>query len=424
MAGAAIIWRDTDFVEHGVEIDFELPVVVRARPARGSVARWVAATHTVRHDIPEFSSEEAPVVLRYRHTTRLEDFERGAREGLFGVREEAFRGIDDRLYSDAGYAFRDGRVESVVRRRAEGDDGPLFAVAGRAVRDLVAKQRLEPKFAAAPDKFVHPRLFAAVAVNQPAVRDPLPCLEPLGDVPLRDDIGESLARQVEAFRDRLASFVLVDGRLHAAEPEPLIRLSMPRAVEIWADVVRRDHRFSLLGGDRPGLSLKALGYFRVSDMSSMIDEGGAVAGREGYRFVDGGMEVWLADGFPIVADAEGLSFVTLAAALKEFLVSGFVEAGDTDDEARARVCSRLSAMPPDLLRAWQDIDRGIASFCEHRVPACLERAVIEVMSDDAARRSFVSPGLMARFADDILRRWLARPVSLDAVHEIEVGHSP
>lgn len=377
-----------------MQITFEVPVIVEAKPGRAVNERIVFGYEPLTVDVPVLSSHDAPVALRY---TRI--------EGVEGKVEE-FRGFAGRLYHDI-----EAKVSPWVGglyERFRSPDG-LFDLRMAAVAATVA--RMEKRSGTSAYKQMHPASFGDAVRRRVSQYK----LEPVRDMDLRGEaVAQAIADQVDDFRHRIRGMVIVEDRFHLPEPEPLLAL-----VPIWAGNV--DCR-AVRAGEPPsslakqGFKLQCLGYFRFDEMGRLEEEAAIMA--NGGRVERSVRDVEIHGSSFLVADTDTLTLIGLGNAFAQFFAASLVveEGLERDDERTDWMVTALSRLPLEQFALYKSLVHGIETARASGNTEELEAAIFRIVESPAnsmERRAFFYGNDIPRHAVEIVRRWNDREVRLD-----------
>ncbi|MDW9481765.1 hypothetical protein GOB57_24255 [Sinorhizobium meliloti] len=375
-----------------MQITFEVPVVIKARPGKAVNDKTVFGYEPIVIDVPELSDVDAPVVLRYTrvNANRYEQM-------------EVFRGHDGALYhviplqpaARVGLPFRRQRVDDGVF------DRQMAALSNEV--DRISEGR-----GSDAAKHMAPAGFCD-AVRRRVMDCPL---EPIEGMNLKGDFEASLREQVEAFRRHLHGIVIIDGRFHLPEEEPLLALAPLPAAGVEARVVRAAERGGPdLLADR-GLNLKAFGYFRFDEIESLRSEAARLTNgnpvRENFRHVD------LIDPSLFQTDTPLLTLIGLGATLRQYFASSIVSHEADEGDRIARFADALYRLPTEQIVLYKNLVSGIEVAKQSGIADRLETALTDILDlPYEQRRQFVYSQTLGFYAHNIVRRWNDREVRLD-----------
>lgn len=201
-----------------LEVDF--PVITQGLAARSRGKKPVVARHSIKVDIPELSSGDAPVALV---TTR--EWNGDPRTG-----GTPYRMLDGQFYVRSWHVnVEDGRIRhwfSPSRDRTENHDihGELNSEISMLLATLKDRHSTGIVSAVIPAKLGEMRLAHDACRSQDDVE--LPRLE---DLQLKEYDEEVVAARVAEFEKHLARFVMIDGKMQMSEGEPIYVVTVPEA---------------------------------------------------------------------------------------------------------------------------------------------------------------------------------------------------
>lgn len=380
-----------------MQIIFEVPVVLQAKPGRAVNERTVFGYEAVAVEVPVLSENDAPVALRY---TRVEGVDR---------KVEEFRGHDGRLYHDIE-ARPSPRVEATFQRYRSPDG--LFDKQMASVAAAIKQADMQSsRTGSAAYKLMHPSSFAD-AVRRHASQ----CkLEQVKAMDLRGDgIEQAIAQQVDDFKHRIRGMVIVGDRFHLPEAEPLLVL-----VPVWAGNVECR---AVRAGTPPdslanqGYEVQSLGYFRFDEFERMEAEAPVMAngGMVGIR-VEG---IDVIDPSVLSADTDMLTMIGLAQAFTRYFASSLVvdEKLENDDDRTKWMVDALSTVSVEQFALYKRLLRGLEAAHTSGDTDEMEAAVLQIIESapgSAARSAFVYEKGVGPRIREIVRRWNDREVTLD-----------
>lgn len=375
-----------------MRITFDVPVVLRARSGRAVHIKSVFGYEPIVMDVPELSDIDAPVVLRYTNVCSR-GFE--VKEEFRGYNGSFFHHIGVQPAAHVGFPFRRQRL----------DDG-MFDTHMAAVATEAAK--VTESWAHNAVKYMAPASFAD-AYRRRLMDCPL---EPVAGMDLKGDYETSLRDQVNAFRRQIDGLVIIDGRFHLPEAEPLLALSTLPAAGMETRVVRAFERDSGNVMTAQGMALPALGYFRFDEAENMRSEADRLTNGNGARQTVRDIE--LLDQSYFSADADLLTLIGLGKTMRQRFAASLVSHEFTADEMIARVADVLYKMPAGHLALYQNLVNGIESVQQTGIVDDLETAITDILNlPNEQRENFVHSQTLGYYAHSILRRWNDREVRLD-----------
>lgn len=380
-----------------MQITFHVPVLVYGMPGRTTNKRAVVGYVPLVHDIPVLTDHDAPVALSFTAADH-NGFER--REELRGFEGGLLRAIAT-VPSDI--------VSVTLDQHGYNKDGIFADQLAFIVSEGKERTREIAKGSGATHAVVAPPAFADFVCNWGQTYE----FTPLADMALKEGYEDQLNKQVDAFRRKIATLVVVNGRFHLPEPEPVFKLS-----EWMGDV-----RVSLLCGDKAnsfgiakgtGYDLGALGYFRMDQEAEMLAEAAVLA--QGQRVSTSVTQVEVYDPSVLVANVEAMTLTELAATFAQRFLTQILDDGCSYEEKLSRLGKALASVPADQFALYQRLVHGIDLFKSEGDASELEAAVLAVTESDQTsleRFYFLYRGNVARYADEITRRWNDREVSFE-----------
>lgn len=364
-------------------MEFNVPVFTTAQPPRAKSAKTVLASVLHRVEIPEYSSEEAPLAIRCRFEG--DDNDRG-----YEIDYRDYREINDRLFVDMS-------VEMTYPLRS--DYGTIqqydsCRVPFRTLGEHIKKRLLDLDN---PRSNIYPSEYAGQFARERFLNKPFPELHSLG---LIDYNEAEVQRCLALFDDEVSRLVFVDGKLHALEPAPVIMVNRGNGGEVTA-VRRKDDGPLSIYNDDSGEWNTSVAYFRMDQSEDALAFAESIPG----RFTPELQHLYVSDTAPTGFDGPAATLHSIAVSMNETIVV-FAETHD----GRAL----LNSLTPTVMELYNTFERELRQYdgtSDHQV---LADAVEQVLSlDEAGRKLFVPPELlqatMAAF-----ELWQDRPIILDA----------
>ncbi|MCV9964709.1 hypothetical protein OIU34_22725 [Pararhizobium sp. BT-229] len=201
-----------------VEVDF--PVISQGIAARSRGKKPVVARQSIKVDIPELSSSDAPVALV---TTR--DWNGDPRTG-----GTPYRMLDGRFYVRSRHVnVEDGKIRH--RLSPSGDTTENYDIHGALNSEIsMLLATLKDRHSTGIVSAIIPSLLGEMKLAHDAHRSEdgveLPRLE---DLQLKEYDEEAVAARVAKFEKHIARFVMIDGEMQMAEGEPIYVVTVPDA---------------------------------------------------------------------------------------------------------------------------------------------------------------------------------------------------
>jgi hypothetical protein len=381
-----------------LRIEFELPVVVRARYGRATTEKTVMGFVPHVAELSEYGSTDAPLALAYRQYG----------DGDQAATHVSYRAVDGALWVDTGIDA-DGRTFSM---ELGSQTAPAFFAGRRGIAESLEavirkmsdnkrqhSQRLGPN-----------SLVVHVVENGSSYR-----FEPLMGMRLDGDIGDQVIPQIDAFDALLTHFIVVDGRIHRREKEPLLRL-YPDGIGLSSCVERRGWagRSVRLRASLP----RAVGWFRMDDRAGMEQEAEILLSAMGIpgRLNDLIESIEVLDGTVLKAAPEAIAVFDVADAMRRHFLAAMSGDGDGEEHGAAlsRWLSKAAVRDVRFFKAISGKFRGDAA--DDELPHDLEEAFMTMAEDETGDyENFTGSDRLKLFAREVARRWKDRPVSLDFV---------
>jgi hypothetical protein len=384
-----------------MQITFEVPVVMKARPGRAINERTVFGYVPIILDVPVLDTADAPVVLEY-------DADRDS-----GITvHEKFRGYEGRFYHDIRATLSDRMSLGISRHRQpdglfDAQRERIQAVASKIVADAGKDFANLAATKMYPESFVdfqrHQRFEVA--------------LEPISGMDLKGDFSETVDEQVAAFARHASRLVIVDGRFHLPEAEPLISVKPGFAGDVRTVAVRESERMvpgTLVGHGR---DMETLGYFRFDDLERLHEEMTAMAA--GNRVMTSVHDIRVHDESLFEVNADALTLAELGAVFRNHFAASLAGSLLAEEENGVREIAEfagdLRRMPIEQLALYQRLCDGIDAVNANGETSSLEDAISRIVESPRGspeRRFFVFSGNVARLAQRIMERWNDRTVEV------------
>lgn len=384
-----------------MRLEFELPVVVRARHGRAAAEKTVMGFVPHVAEIAEHALVDAPLALAYQQP------------GLDSptMQRVEYRAIDGNLYAEVGTV---ASASAVAMSMGSANAPPFFLGRKGVVANLDKVMRQLSSGRWQPAKVLAPNSLVVHAVEKRAGYR----FEPLMAMPLQGDIEGQVVPQIEAFDSVLRDFVLIEGRVYRREPEPLIRL-YPDGQWLSAGVERRGYASQQIR--TPNAVPRSVGWFRLDDRGGLAEEAEIIIAAMGNPgpLNDRISRIEVYDRSLLRASPEGLAIYDVADAMRRHFQAEISR--DTDGEEPGAVIGRwLVEAPIRDVRYFKAISgklRGDPILDD--VSPELEEAFMAMAEDEAGVfASFTGTGRLKIFVREVARRWRDRPVTMDFVGKV------
>jgi hypothetical protein len=379
-----------------LRLEFELPVVVRAKYGRATTEKTVMGFVPHVADLNEYGSSDAPIALAYQQS--------GA-DGQSLERVE-YRAFDGRLWADTE-TKTDGRP--FFMDLGSDATSPFFGGRKGISETMKASLRKMADHKRQPAQLLGPNSLVVHVVEKGSSYR----FEPLMGMGLDGRIEEQVIPQIEAFDNLLADFTVVDGRVCRREKEPLIRL-YPEGNGLVACVERRGHAARPIR--IPNALPRSVGWFRMDDRDGMFKEAEIILSEMGIpgALTDLIDQIEVYDRESLRAAPEAIAIFDVADAMRRHFQT--VMSQDRDGEAHgaalARWLSKATGRDVRYFKAISGKFHGDAT--DDELPPDLAEAFMAVAEDETGDyENFVGLNRLKIFAREVARRWRDRPVSLD-----------
>lgn len=381
-----------------MRLEFELPVVVRARHGRGATEKTVMGFVPHVAEIAEHEISEAPLSLAYQQP------------GLDSptMQRVEYRAIDGNLYAEVGTV---ASASAIAMSMGSSNVPPFFLGRKGVVANLDKVMRQLSSGRWQPAKVLAPNSLVVHAVEK---RADYP-FEPLMAMPLQGDIEGQVVPQIEAFDSVLRDFVLIEGRAYRREPEPLIRL-YPDGQWLSAGIERRGYAGQQIR--IPNALPRSVGWFRLDDRGGLAEEAEKIIAEMGNPgpLNDRISRIEVYDRSVLRASPEGLAIYDVADAMRRHFQAEISR--DAAGEEPGAVVGRWLAEAPirdvGYFKAISGKLRGDPILDD--VSAELEEAFMAIAEDETGEfDNFTGTGRLKVFVREVARRWRDRPVSMDFV---------
>lgn len=380
-----------------MRLEFELPVVVRAKYGRATTEKTVMGFVPHVAELSEYQSSDAPLALAYRQA---------GVEGQPPARVE-YRALDGRLWADT-----QTDVSGQPFFLDIGSDAipPFFGGRKGIAETMKASIRRMADHKRQPAQLLGPNSLVVHVVEKGSAYR----FEALMGMRL-EGIEEQVIPQIEAFDALLADFIVVDGRIHRREKEPLIRL-YPEGNGLVACVERRGHAARPIR--IPNALPRSVGWFRMDDRGGMIEEAEIMLASIGISgaLADLIEQIEVYDRDSLRAAPEAIAIFDVADAMRRHFLAVMSQDGDGEAHgaALARWLSKAAGRDVRFFKAISGKFRGDAA--DDELPPDLEEAFMGVAEDETGNyENFTGSDRLKIFAREVARRWKDRPVSLDFI---------
>jgi hypothetical protein len=379
-----------------LRLEFELPVVVRARYGRGAAEKTVIGFVPHVAEIAEYELRDAPLALAYQQT------------GLDSpsLMRVEYRALEGSLWVNAG----DSAPSTAISLTMGIKSVPSFFAGRRGIAENIevimrklAAHKKQPAQAFAPNSLV-----VHVVERGAEYR-----FEPLMGLPIQGAFEEQVISQIETFDQLLRGFVVIDGHVYRKEREPLIRL-YPDGQWLSAGIERRGHASHPIR--IPHALPRSVGWFRLDDRAGMVEEAEAIIAAIGNPgpLNDRISRIEVYDQSLLQAAPEGLAVYDVADAMRRHFQSGFSSDRDSNEPGDA-IGRWLAEAPIRHVKYFKAISgklRGDPMLDD--VSADLEEAFMAIADDESGEfELFSGKDRLKIFANEVARRWRDRPVTMN-----------
>ncbi|MCV9964140.1 hypothetical protein OIU34_19850 [Pararhizobium sp. BT-229] len=384
-----------------MRLEFELPVVVRARHGRAAAEKTVMGFVPHVAEIAESELRDAPLALAYQQP------------GLDSpsMQRVEYRALDGHLWTEVGTV---PSAPAVAMTMGSSEIPPFFSGRKGVAEKLDKVMRQLSSGRWQPAKVIAPNSLVVHAVEKRADYR----FEPLMAMPLQGDVEGQVVPQIEAFDTQLRDFVLIDGRVYRREPEPLIRL-YPDGQWLSAGVERRGYARRQIR--TPNALPRSVGWFRLDDRSGLAEEAEIIIAAMGDPgpLNDRISRIEVYDRSVLRASPEGHAIYDVADAMRRHFQAEISR--NADGEEPGAVIGRWLAEAPirdvGYFKAISGKLRGDPILDD--VPTELEEAFMAIAEDETGKfANFTGTGRLRVFAREVARRWRDRPVSMDFVGKV------
>ena len=381
-------------------VDFVVPVITYAQPQRTKAEKLVFATVTRRVEIPEYTSDEAPLAIRCRF--RHDEDEDG---NQINFRE--YRELDNRLLVDLTYELNDGILRDATSMRLAANDavtridcgtmgtydtpGPPF----RGVSKFILGSLLDLPVSERRNR-VYPSAIGSEYASNETIRSNPPELAGL-NLPTFDEA--LVERCISVFEEEAAGLAYIDGRLHAFERPPALEVMNTGFGPGRVTAVRRDRPGPLIRyADEDGGQDIPMAFFRIDQAEEALD----FARTSMMSFKNEIGDLYVSDSAPVDFNAVSASVHALAVALDDGFVV-FAEAG----HGRAT----LDRLTPELMTVYSTLERELKVCDDENVSEELVNAVETFLAmPEEETELFILAGADVEAYRRTLEIWHDRPI--------------
>ncbi|MBY3157283.1 hypothetical protein HFO56_33705 [Rhizobium laguerreae] len=381
-----------------MRLEFELPVVVRAKYGRHTTEKTVMGFVPHVAELQDYALLDAPLALAFE--------QQGVEDQTMESVE--YRAVDGRLWVDTGTRADEGTFAWELGSAAM---PPFFAGRKGIADNLTATLRKMSDQKRKPAQRLGPNSLVVHVVEKGSEYR----FEPLMGMRLEGDIEAQVVPQIEAFDLLLRDFIAVGGRVHRKEKEPLIRL-YPEGQGLSARVERRGHAGRSIRV--PNALPRSVGWFRMDDRSGMAEEAEVLLAAMDDPGSLNDLIAWIEvhDRSMLRAAPEAIGIYDLADAMRRHFLT--VMSRDVDGEepgaSLGRWLSKAAGRDVRFFKAISGKFRG--DVMEDELPPDLEEAFMTFAEDETGDyENFTGTDRLKIFAREVARRWRDRTVSLDFI---------
>ena len=388
-----------------MRLTIEFPVITSGHTAKSRNAKTVFALASATVDIPEYSPEEAPVVLRLAHRLR----------GGIGndPHRRDYRGLDGRLYLHAGSVniTPDGRIPFVYS--PGGNALNSRAIHHRAESEVTAElNRLRYRLSTAVVGAVYPRDMGEAIIQWDRSLNTTTAMVPLVDMALKEVDLARVEEQADAFLEHMGKFAMIGGEMFVAAPEPALCVKSSGREGVSVDLVEH-------GGEG---NLEDEFQMRDADAVFRIDETvAATAAAVEAHLVAGLTEPLVAVNADV--EVEDTSFLSMDAESASVMLSARLLAtrfvhrvghGSFDRVLSGATLSRLLLnVRPEQLASLQALETSLGERDAGTLAETLDATRMLLCPDSGI-------DLPAAFARQAVERWHDRPIG----HDLDAASIP
>jgi hypothetical protein len=380
-----------------MQITFHLPVLVYGMPGRTTNKRGVVGYVPVVVDVPVVTEYDAPIALMFADSDH-NGFER----------KVELRGFEGGLLRPISTVPSD--IVSVTLEQHGHQDDSIFATQLSFIaREGKDRTREISKGSGAAQALLAPPAFADFVSSWGKSY----AFTPLSDMALKEGYEEMLNKQVDAFRLLVSQLVIVNDRFYRPEQEPVFKLS-EWCGDVHVSILRGESVGSFGTVKGSGMELAALGYFRMDQQAEMLAEAASLACGQRVRSSVKQVEVY--DPSVLVANVEAMTLSELAATFAQRFLTQILVDDCSYEEKLSRLGKALASVPADQFALYQRLVHGIELFKAEGDTSELEAAVFAVTESDERsleRFYFLYRGNVAKYANEITKRWNDREVSFE-----------
>jgi hypothetical protein len=349
-----------------MRIEFRVPVIVKAKPKRAKDAKLVVAGVSRVVDIPEYSSDDAPVVLS--------GFFHGDDDDRGDPIHRCFREIDGELYADVDIDCEGVIFPSAVMERSARIPFPFQAV----------DKLFWDTFRSMSGKDIR----AAVYPNEKAMEvidGRITVLRDLAEIDASDVNEKMLENFLSAFDREVSKLVLVDGKIHLKERPPVIELIYNSFQTVGKIELRANRRL----GDEPLVKYddvdreeNPVAFFRIDQ----LEEAYAFASSLGYRVNTNEVaDLEIEPDSAVFFNAPSATVNAISVMMNDY-ISGSMDFGG-DREGRAF----LNRLTVGVMHAYRRFEAILPGLDEENVPEELAELIEGVLALPDVEKSLFLP---------------------------------
>ncbi len=370
-------------------VTVEVPFFGEASSNRMFGSKWTIASEPREYEIPEVLPYDGSRVLSLRLEKHLPPVE--------------FHLLEGQSYRDTGVDLK-VVVHQIAVNRGTKAVHPFFERAFAAMLPSLTSFRALGK-TELKDKVLPSGLVEALLVGGAALYTPTLVEGSRYEWWLKKDIED----QRQAFDAWMARFVSVGGRLMVREDVPMLVVGgepdFPEVKVVWGDDVRDPVSMNASTGFMP----KTFGYFGFDEFGGALDFATVVGG--GWLSEP---EVRLDMISPLVPSRPyaDMSLIDVAEGMRKRFVRRIASVSHDPVESFAEMEEALGSIDVATFGLFKELVDGIAEWNAKGSSSRIVSVVPAILADQNARAVFFVTERLASIADELIRRWDDRPVSV------------
>jgi hypothetical protein len=223
---------------------------------------------------------------------------------------------------------------------------------------------------------------------------------------------KAIAIQKEAFDSWMSRFVSVGGRLMLREDVPMLVVGgepdFPTFEVVWGDDVREPVSMNTSIGFMP----KTFGYFGLEEFGEAVDFATVVGG--GW-LSDPDVSVDMVSPLIPTRPYADMSLIDVAEGMRKRFIRRIASVSHDPVESFSEMEDALASIDVATFKLFKELVNGIAEWNDKGALSRIVAVLPAILDDQNARKVFFVTERLASIADEMIRRWDARPVDVMSI---------